>query len=80
VNRSPAFERFVTAGLPTTSAVVNWKQGSKLKLSEVVPKNNFDDVVIGRNGKLHFGNDLALSTQSFTTEGHRGTQSRNKDV
>jgi hypothetical protein len=61
VNRSPAFERFVTVGFPTDKlghdleARVNIESERSLIL-----KDNFDNVVIVREGQFNFGNDLAL--------------------
>jgi hypothetical protein len=68
VNWSPAFERFVFSRLPTDKLGSDLEAGFDIETEgSFVLKNNFDDVVIGRNGQLHIGNDLAFAVGNLWT-------------
>jgi hypothetical protein len=61
VDRSPSFDGFIFARLPVDDFRDNLEAGFNLKVERsFVRKDNFNDVVIGRERQLDFGNDLAL--------------------
>jgi hypothetical protein len=58
---SPSLERFISSRLPTDKLWSNLDTRLQVKAQgSLVIENDLDDVVVGRDGKLHFGNDLAF--------------------
>jgi hypothetical protein len=66
VNRSPATNGLITARLPVDKLGSDAEARFHVKRERCfVSKDDFDDVVIGREGQFHFGNDLALCLREF---------------
>jgi hypothetical protein len=61
VNASPSLERFVATGFPANQLRDNLQTRFKIECERgFVLKNDLNDAVIRRDGKFHFGNDLAF--------------------
>jgi hypothetical protein len=61
VNGSPSLHRFVAARFPTDNLRSDLQTRFQIERERgFVLKDNFNDAVIGRDGKFHFGNDFAF--------------------